>query len=265
MSSQDTIAIVVTINSPRQFLAKLGPIEGTQALKRCMRRLQRELESYHGKIGDDSGWSISATLSDAETAIQAARSMCQRIEQLPPVAGMRITVSVGVARTAKAAQALAEKLPPGTVSASSELESSLAAPSRLPPDEQEAEEEVQQPQTYPENFDRTEVGGTLVLIHKGKVVKVDNLHREITIGRDKSCTLQLEGKWISRVHATIVKDGNCFALIDSSTNGTFLTAEDKAEVWVHRHVHFLEKRGRISIGQSISKGNVSAIQFETRF
>lgn len=258
-SPKYSAAVVVAINTPKVLLSQLGPLEGTRALKRCMTRLERVFESHHGKIIDDSGWTMSALFGDTEDAIQAARGMCQRIEQLPPVAGKRITVSVGAARTLDAALALAESASADSVSISNELESSLAGPLSVAPDDDGEDSESEQ--QYPPSFDRTIVGGTLVLSYHDQRIVVDNQNREITIGRNPQCTLHINTPWASRVHATVVKDGNCFALVDSSTNGTYLS-QGKQEIHVHRRVHFLEERGRISVGQSINKGGESILQFE---
>jgi len=256
-------AIVVVINTPRVLLAQLGPIEGSHVLKRCLTRLKREFEAHQGKITDDSGWTISALFQDAEKAIQAARATCQRIEQLPPVSGKRLTVSIAVAHTLESAFALAEKLPPGTVSVSSELESSLAVPAASSASDDLDEPEPEE--AYPPTFDRTIAGGTLVLSYREKTLMVDDLRREASIGRSSECTLPVNGAWVSRVHVTIVKEGNCFAVIDSSTNGTYIYAEGQPEKRLHRQVHFLEKRGAISIGQTLGKSGGTVVQFEIRY
>jgi pSer/pThr/pTyr-binding forkhead associated (FHA) protein len=75
----------------------------------------------------------------------------------------------------------------------------------------------------------------LVHIHgpmKGEIQEFAG--NEIFIGRHPSCDLQFPKDIvaISRKHAHIVRDGNRFKLVDSSTNGTFVNGTKIDESWL---------------------------------
>lgn len=75
----------------------------------------------------------------------------------------------------------------------------------------------------------------LVHIHgplKGEIQEFDR--DEIHIGRHPSCDLQFPKDLavISRKHAVIVREGNRFKIVDSSTNGTFVNGSRISETWL---------------------------------
>jgi pSer/pThr/pTyr-binding forkhead associated (FHA) protein len=75
----------------------------------------------------------------------------------------------------------------------------------------------------------------LVHIHgplKGEIQEFDR--DEIHIGRHPSCDLQFPKDLavISRKHAVIVREGNRFKIVDSSTNGTFVNGSRITETWL---------------------------------
>ncbi len=104
----------------------------------------------------------------------------------------------------------------------------------------------------------------LVHIHgpmKGEIQEFAG--NEIFIGRHPSCDLQFPGDLvaISRKHAHIIREGNRFKLVDSSTNGTFVNGTKIDEFWLKNgdviffteggpKVSFLTRQGEI--GQEVS-------------
>lgn len=75
----------------------------------------------------------------------------------------------------------------------------------------------------------------LVHIHgpmKGEIQEFDC--NEIHIGRHPSCDLQFPKDLdvISRKHAVIVREGNRFKIVDTSTNGTFVNGSKISEAWL---------------------------------
>jgi pSer/pThr/pTyr-binding forkhead associated (FHA) protein len=75
----------------------------------------------------------------------------------------------------------------------------------------------------------------LVHIHgplKGEIQEFDR--NEIHIGRHPSCDLQFpkDLSVISRKHAVVVREGNRFKIVDTSTNGTFVNGSRISETWL---------------------------------
>lgn len=230
-------------------------------LERCMSRLERVVDSNHGRVIDDSGWTMAALFHDALSATEAARQMCLRVAQLPPVASHRISVSAGIALTPDQALALVETAPPGAVLTSTDIEAALAPAATADSDDSNEEPK----EKYPAAFDRTIVGGSLILRFEGRVIVLDEMHSHITLGRSPECGIRINVPMASRVHATIMKNGNCFALIDASTNGTYVTDASGNETIVQKRVHFLENTGRLSLGQSTSEAGKLCVSFESIF
>jgi len=75
----------------------------------------------------------------------------------------------------------------------------------------------------------------LVHIHgpmKGEIQEFNG--NEIHIGRHPSCDLQFPKDLavISRKHAVIIREGNRFKIVDTSTNGTFVNGSKISETWL---------------------------------
>ena len=79
----------------------------------------------------------------------------------------------------------------------------------------------------------------LQLTYKGEEISLLEEMPAITIGRDSTCTMIIEGKLVSRLHATIEYRKGKFIYIDSSTNGTYIRTE-KVETFmcVAKKFHF---------------------------
>lgn len=232
--------VVAMLNQTRQLLMQLGPVEGMQLLERCMSRMERVVESYHGKVTDTSNWTLTAQFRDLETAHEAARTMQQRVEQLPPVSNKRISVSTGVAKTAARAMAAA-------LTESPHLDQLFAEfTPTLPPAKVAAS------------------GAHLLLRYRHQTLVVDDTHREMKIGRSSECTLIVEHQLASRIHATIIKDGQRFALLDSSTNGTFVHTGQGKDILLHQRLHFLTGRGKISLTGPADQTDPFVMHFEVK-
>jgi hypothetical protein len=75
-------------------------------------------------------------------------------------------------------------------------------------------------------------------------------HNPVSLGRDFECGLIILDDLASRRHATIEQRAGDFVLLDHSTNGTYVTEEDRPEVHL-RHGHVvLRKHGWLAFGRS---------------
>jgi pSer/pThr/pTyr-binding forkhead associated (FHA) protein len=75
----------------------------------------------------------------------------------------------------------------------------------------------------------------------------------LTMGREKDCDLVVTERTASRRHARIEKSGLQFALIDDSTNGTYLAMDGEGEVLLRKTRVLLRGRGKIGFGTSTAK------------
>lgn len=82
----------------------------------------------------------------------------------------------------------------------------------------------------------------------------------LRIGRDPVCDLVVEAPQASRFHCEIRKKGSKFALIDNSTNGTFIV-QNHVEIFFQQEEAPLHNSGIISLGQSAESDNTHLIHF----
>ena len=73
----------------------------------------------------------------------------------------------------------------------------------------------------------------------------------LTLGRDSSCSIIIEGTLVSRQHATIEYRRGKFLLMDKSTNGTYILTDDGRSVYLRREEFPLWGEGKISLGRTI--------------
>lgn len=96
---------------------------------------------------------------------------------------------------------------------------------------------------------RREAGTAAVEICYGdKTIRVDAGEPRITLGRDSTCTLQLEGNAVSRFHARVVWNRGKARLEDMSTNGTCVEPADGSAVTLHRDGAELKGHGVLRCG-----------------
>ena len=82
----------------------------------------------------------------------------------------------------------------------------------------------------------------------------------LKIGRDPDCGLIIEAPQASRFHCEIRKKGSKFALIDNSTNGTYIL-QNNVELYFHQEEAPLHNTGTISLGQSVHSNKEHLLQF----
>ena len=88
-------------------------------------------------------------------------------------------------------------------------------------------------------------------------------HRErssATIGRGEENDLVIKGNLISRLHARI-EAGKKFMLVDQSTNGTFVQAQNGEEAFVRREAMPLKGTGMIGLGRVPEPQSQHTVEF----
>jgi hypothetical protein len=90
---------------------------------------------------------------------------------------------------------------------------------------------------------------------------VDERPSSITIGRAEENDVVVNGHLSSRLHARIVIGRSNFALIDQSTNGTFVQSSDGEDVFIHHDILQLKGQGMIGLGCLPEQGSQHTIHF----
>lgn len=116
----------------------------------------------------------------------------------------------------------------------------------------------------PEPAERSLVTERLELTHGGTQLRLAAADCPFTLGRDRSCSLHLDGDVASRVHARIEFAHDKFYLVDDSRNGTYLLTPQGEEVFLHRERLPLLGRGLISPGAPVVKQTGEVLRYACR-
>lgn len=73
-----------------KLYAKLGDAEAAYAVERCVKRMERSVEGFRGRVVKLAGGELMAVFAGPEDVVHAAGDMLQRIDDLPPVSGVKL-------------------------------------------------------------------------------------------------------------------------------------------------------------------------------
>ena len=266
---------------------RLGDAETRHAVDRCLKRIERSVSAFQGRIEAIEGDGLRAEFSGLEAACQAASEIQERIADLPPVAGLRLGVRISIytaggassADWAEAVQGLGH-VPPGEIVLPARLLSATplpftfealagpvgdgpggdreplvrlrwhtGAPALVPPTP------VAPRPTTPPKPNRHRLKVSL----PDRVCYVDATHPRLSIGRDPGSDLFVDDRKVSRRHACIEWRDPAFYLIDCSTNGSFVMLEGAPEMMLRHDQLRLDRPGIICLGGSHNDPTARAV------
>ncbi|MBL8429285.1 MAG: adenylate/guanylate cyclase domain-containing protein [Dechloromonas sp.] len=290
------IVMFADVSGSTALFERLGDKEAMHAVERCLKRMRRSIDGYKGKTIQVVGDELLGAFETAEDACQAAIDMQQRIADLPPVSGLKLTIRIGLhwgevtddgkkltGPTISTAARIAGIARRDQILCSSLLVKALGETSFIVPDP------VPELGSVTENAEALSLfqinwpsyqGATansvfstfgpsstpaverLCVRHRGKAFLLDDKTPILTIGRDLGCKLIIDDRKASRQHARVERRSDGFYLVDTSTNGCFVTLTGRQEVMVRRHEIQLESRGQISFGNSSNDPSAEVADFE---
>ncbi|WP_412478361.1 FHA domain-containing protein [Azonexus sp. IMCC34839] len=288
------VVMFADVSGSSALFERLGDTEAMHAVERCLKRMSRSIDGYEGRTVQIVGDELLAVFNTADEACQAAIDMQQRIADLPPVSGLKLSIRIGLhcgevidegnklkgdaVETAARIAGLARRK---EILCSSVLASEIPShgPISLTPiselgtvNEQGKALTLNQVQwvdhdvsVYPHStFGDASLGGRgrLSLKFRGKTFVLDDKSAALTIGRDLSNNLVIDDRKASRQHARIESRPDGFHLVDTSTNGTFLSYNGRPEMAVRRKDMRLEGKGYICFGGSSSDPLIARLEFE---
>ena len=123
----------------------------------------------------------------------------------------------------------------------------------------EPEEELPEPDL---SIDADDPEVSIELSLRGKKHVVTGEKESCQVGRDPSCDIVVQGKFVSRAHAKIMfKDGKFF-LEDSSFNGTYIKFDNGQKIHVSKDEQTLIANGVMSMGKPVDDESKSVISFK---
>ncbi len=102
----------------------------------------------------------------------------------------------------------------------------------------------------------------LALQHGARAIQLNESTAALTLGRDAGNDVVIADKRASRLHARIERRRDKFALVDQSSNGTYVTVEGEREIQLRREEMLLRGRGRISFGHSFAADPAETVEFD---
>jgi len=273
---------------------KLGGGEAQRAIDRCLKRMERSVEAFGGRLVKVLGNELMAVFGTADAAFQAAIDMKQRVADLPPVSGLKLEIRGGFALgpvsdddgemigdAVKAAACLVGMAEPGQVLTSNHSHAALS------PNLQQATRDLGLASTggkFPglraievfaplpsaanvknagslDGVDK-KPGGRLLLRYDGEIVILDGRRTSVSLGREADNDIVVKCHRVSRNHATIEKRGDSFVLTDKSTNGSYLTQHGKPELPVRREECVICGKGVISFAAPAASPDGDCVEFE---
>ena len=202
---------------------KLGDAEMLRAVTRCLHRMERAAAGFDGQLLEAIGdTGLVALFNSAEAAHLAACEMRHRVEDLPPVSGVKLAVQIGFGPAPEAGE-----MPGQSVS-----EAIRREPARIS------------------------------LRHGGVALALGPDKPEATLGRGPGNDIVIRDPRASRRHASIDRRRDGFVLTDQSSNGTYVSFEGGPEIALKREEVILRGRGHISFGNVCGPETAEIVEFD---
>ena len=121
------------------------------------------------------------------------------------------------------------------------------------------EDELSEPDL---SIDKNEPEASIELSLKGKKHVVTGEKESCQVGRDPSCDIVVQGKFVSRAHAKITFKEGKFFLADNSFNGTYIKFDNGQKIHVSKNEQTLITSGVMSMGKPVDNDSKSVISFK---
>lgn len=280
------------VSGSTKLYERLGDSEALRAVDRCIKRMERAIDGFRGRMVKTIGDEVMATFETAEAAFQAAVEMQQRVTDLPPVSGVKLTIRVGfhyghaieenndifgdtvntaarIVGLAKAEQILTSKqtideLPNLLKESTRDLEQ-LSVKGKADGVHvfevfwHETEELTMKANSL---LYSQPPAVKLCVRYRGRAYLLDDKNPGITLGRDQSNDLVIEDRKSSRQHARIERRGDKFVYVDQSTNGSYVAIAGEREMLLRREEIALRGSGKICFGASCNDPLADSAYFE---
>jgi adenylate cyclase len=249
------------------------------AVAACTQIMRARTETHGGRVVKTIGDEVMALFPGASAAAEAAIAMHLGVNALPPLAGSKLAVRVGMhyghvvesggdifGDTVNLASRLVESANRGqiitsreTVDAMDERLRTACRPLYAITIKGKAKEVELCELLWRPGDDETMIipslsgvppPAVLRLRHRDQIIILDASRDALTVGRDKTSELVVAELSASRAHGRIEHRQGKFVFVDQSANGTYIMVEGDSELVLRREEFVLRGRGSITLGQS---------------
>lgn len=294
-SYESRVVLFVDICGSTQLYETLGDELASKRVMRCLEMLRVHVEESSGRVIQRVGDELMCLFDTADSALDAARIMQERVSQQEgsdqPALAIRVGCHFGpviedagdlfgdCVNVAARAAAFAEA---GQVITTEQTVTNLSAALRdgvrplgrfaVKGKRQDLRmyEFVWQDSEEATTATGTRTGGLerptrLLLKHAGHELSLDSRDRPaLLLGRDAGCDVVIPDPKASRRHARIETRREKFVLIDQSVNGTFVKIAGEEEIVLRREELILYARGWIALGHRAEAEDAGLLEFDCR-
>jgi adenylate cyclase len=291
---ESTLSVLFAdVSGSTRLYEKLGDTAALQAVDRCLKRMERAVTTYRGRIVKTIGDEVMAVFEQVDDAFQASTEMQQSVSDLPLVSGVKLAIRVGFQHGSVIEEAgdvfgdcvntaarLAGLAKPGQVLIGSQTQRALSRLLQMSTRDLgrmsvkgKADEVHVFEAIWQESDELTmkaasvrQRGGShslrLCLRYADQVIMLDDMKSALNMGRDPNCEVAIRDRRASRNHAKIERRGEKFVLTDQSTNGTYVTFTGEPELFLRREELVLRGSGLICFVALAANEEADCAEFE---
>lgn len=258
--------------------ASMAASSARHAIDRAHHRMKIAFEAHGGRLRPATGNDVCAVFDSVDAAVLAACEMIERVYQLPPSAGARFGVRAAIRLVGHDEDAaLLEATRLAALCRPAEALVDAVAAARMKPSTRQF--------ARAGALDDPGVGDGIVTLlrhaglagttemelrrplrlrvqHRGRTLYVDADRPRLMLGREPDNDLVLDDPRASRRHARIDFRDNRFALVDHSSNGSWVAPVDGNAIFLKGEEAELPGRGRIGLGFPAGEGETNLVVFD---
>jgi class 3 adenylate cyclase len=102
----------------------------------------------------------------------------------------------------------------------------------------------------------------LKFANQEKTYRYQDINSTLSIGRDPTCDININARFVSRLHLILAPRRGKFVIIDHSSNGTYINFKLQNELFIRREELPLIGEGYMSLGESYQQYNTSNLYFK---
>ncbi|WP_231906862.1 adenylate/guanylate cyclase domain-containing protein [Cupriavidus sp. D384] len=257
-----------------------GDAAALAAIGRCMRVMTSCAGAWQGQVIKTIGDELMVMFPSADKALLAAIDMQLAVSELAPVAGVAMSVHIGLhhgpllreasgdvfgdtvnlaarlTTLASRGQVITSKETVGHLSASVQQRTRSLYPIRVRGRDQPVElfEAIWQEGTdltlVAEPSQRAVAYGFLTLRYRETLVEMTAESAPVTLGRDGSMTIVVADRRASRFQAVVEPRAGRYVLVDRSSNGTHVSVDGEAPFVLRRDEIALRRHGWLTFGEA---------------
>jgi class 3 adenylate cyclase len=270
------------VSGSTRLYESAGDTVAAAAIEQCVDLFRNKTEAVGGRVIKTIGDEVMSVFASADTSLNAAIAMQVGIAALPQVGGMTLGVRIGFhlgpvvekdgdvfGDTVNLAARLTGLAQKDQIITSRETVDALSPALRISCRQlyshqvKGKEQEVKLCEVMWRHTDETTAmlstvsglpaarhaqAGLRLKYHSAEIV-LDEAHKSLLLGRDKSAELVVADAMASRSHCKIERRRDKFILADHSANGTYVTLEGDKEIMLRREEFTLRGHGWITFGQ----------------